>query len=186
MNELSIQLAIFAKLVSSHHHICPNLTPPGWFECDVFAITNAGYMHEFEIKLTKQDFKKDAEKSGGWRAKAIGLPAKYARIENRDEQGPSRFYYVLPEGIVDSADVPEWAGIHRATSGRFGVVLRKEREAKIIHKKKVEPLIIERVSKTFYWRMWSAKKSLSLARKKDGSMPVISDCSPNESIEAQP
>ena len=43
--------------------IIPTYTPPGWWECDVCEITDAGYMHEFEIKMTRGDFRADAKKT---------------------------------------------------------------------------------------------------------------------------
>lgn len=34
------------------------------FEADLLAMTQAGYLHEVEIKVSRADFKKDFEKSG--------------------------------------------------------------------------------------------------------------------------
>jgi outer membrane autotransporter protein len=40
----------------------PNYTPKNWFECDVMAVTKAGYLEEYEIKLSASDFKADSKK----------------------------------------------------------------------------------------------------------------------------
>lgn len=101
--------------------VLPNYTPPGWYECDVFELTEAGYMREYEIKLTRGDFKADAEKAkrdrlrfieGKWTQ--LEKERKHVRLAARDVQGPCLFWYVTPKGLLDPSEVPEWAGLIEA------------------------------------------------------------------------
>jgi hypothetical protein len=39
----------------------PNTYLGNW-EADVFEVTKSGYLYEYEVKITRADFKKDAEK----------------------------------------------------------------------------------------------------------------------------
>lgn len=62
ITELDIQIALWKDLQSSRDLVMPNYTPKKWFECDVMAVTKAGYLEEYEIKLSASDFKADAKK----------------------------------------------------------------------------------------------------------------------------
>lgn len=63
MNERTIQLALFQHLRSTCVCAAPNYTPDGWWECDVWAVTRAGYGIEYEIKLSVHDFRADKQKA---------------------------------------------------------------------------------------------------------------------------
>lgn len=60
----------------SHEWILPTITPVKWWECDIFSLTRAMYMIEFEIKVSVADFKADFKKSlTGWDAEKFrGYP----------------------------------------------------------------------------------------------------------------
>jgi hypothetical protein len=57
-----IQQRLWINGRSAYSLMVPNYTPDRWFECDMFAITKSGYFHEFEIKLTVDDFRQDSNK----------------------------------------------------------------------------------------------------------------------------
>lgn len=160
LTERNIQDALFLRLHTSHHSICPNYTPKAWWECDVFAISKSGYISEFEIKLTKSDFKADAEKSGRtlFINSSIDRATKHEAIMAGDLNGPSKFTYVLPDGIINDEEVPEWAGIMRASIYHGRVVLTGVRQPKFLHKRKAQDHIIQHVRGVFYWRLWSERK----------------------------
>jgi len=42
--------------------VMPNYTPRGWWECDVFELTKAEMFVEYEIKLSRADFRADRNK----------------------------------------------------------------------------------------------------------------------------
>jgi hypothetical protein len=115
LTERSIQIRLFQELALAHLPALPNYTPAGWFECDLFSVTKAGYFHEHEIKLTAGDFRKDAEKEETvypikW-GEASTKRSKHGRISAGDVKGPARFWYVMPQAVADKVEIPAFAGL---------------------------------------------------------------------------
>lgn len=179
MNEFDLQNAFWRWESGPYSIVCPNYTPNKWHECDIFAVTKAGYMVEIEIKVTKADFKADAAKceretyehrraliTGGVDARKT----KHSRIESRDTSGPSRFYYLLPDGVVDDADVPAWAGIMRARVSNYDgrLSISTTRKAPKLHASKVGEDVLKHCQGVFYWRFWNERK-----RKRGGKIEEV-------------
>lgn len=115
MTERTIQLAIVNEIRATIVVAAPNYTPAGWWECDLWAVTRAGYAVEYEIKLNARDFKADAQKmklrwtpDTGWTDTTKKHDAM-AACPHR----PSRFFYVMPEALALELRplIPEWAGL---------------------------------------------------------------------------
>lgn len=165
MNENKIQCALWFELQSSHKLVMPNYTPPNWWENDVMAITNSGYLVEHEIKITKSDFDKDSFKEmdergpAGWRTG--GVLNKHALLAKGDPRGPSRFYFVVAEGIEHQIELPDWAGLKVARSHNRRVFTATIKKAPQLHKQKIDPLLITKALSTCYYRMWSYKKKIA-------------------------
>jgi hypothetical protein len=124
--------------------ILPRYMPRPWpFEADVYQVTQAGYGTEYEIKVTRADFRADARKS--WRG-----VRKHERLAQHDVRGPSRFWYVVPQGLVPESEVPEWAGIIEGEAwecyGGQRYRLRRTRPAPRLHKEKVSPKLLEHMA----------------------------------------
>lgn len=157
----------------------PRYTPTGWWECDLFHITERSYSMEFEVKLTVADFRRDAEKSkrvlwtnAQWEEqyKARGdairnkLPPppeppnerKHDLLAAGDPRGPSSFYYVTPEGLLDKEPLPPWAGwieIYERTDQYRTILYERPRvKAPKIHTVKVTAAS-ECAMNTAYYRM---------------------------------
>lgn len=99
MTEQSIQRLLFLRHRSAQF-VLPNYTPPGWYECDLFVLSAAGYSIEYEIKLTKSDFMAEKKKR-----------LKHEHLSYRDAGVPTRFFYVVPDGLVLIREVPDYAGL---------------------------------------------------------------------------
>lgn len=156
----AITSAIYWKYRSSSWAIAPCYTPHGWYEADVWAITNARYSVEFEIKLTPGDFRADAQKRGPRLVGSLGavdLRSKHDRLAARDANGPSRFWFVVPSGLVE--DVPEWAGLIHAMPFNGRVHLRGVRKAPQLHRHPIEDAEAEvrRIHQRLYHRFWQAR-----------------------------
>lgn len=154
--------------------MCPNYRPKNWFECDMFSLSGSGYMVEHEIKLSASDFKADRKKASSvclnpeavWHErKHVNVP-KHDRLHQGDEKGPSRFWYVMPKGLVEESEVPQFAGIIWAEcenwlddEGRdrknarphFEVV----RPAPQLHRVKCRENILQHLGSIYYWRFWN-------------------------------
>lgn len=79
------------------------------FEADILEITKAGYAAEYEVKISRSDFKADASKKRNYH-KGMGINlVKHDLLKNGDRV--NRFYYIVPKSLVSAEEVPEWAGL---------------------------------------------------------------------------
>jgi len=81
-----------------------------WHECDVYAVTAAGYAVEVEAKVSVADFKADFEK----KAKHEALAKALSYDKNaffRLGSVPRRYYFAVPENMINTNDVPSYAGL---------------------------------------------------------------------------
>ncbi len=156
MTELDIQRLLirdrFRRAI-----VCPNYTPTGWFECDVFELTRSGYFREYEIKLTRQDFESDAGKMKSKRTDVMDADRRFiheTRVKHDELAahsvcGPSQFWFVSPEGILYYEDMPVWAGLLIVNSQKVITMIKK---APRLHGEKADVRIEPHVRGIFYWR----------------------------------
>jgi len=108
----------------------------GW-ECDYWAMTTSGKTREFEIKISRSDFKNDAKKS------------KHGSLD-----GANFFYYVCPEGLIKKDEIDK----------NYGLIYIKneypylEKRPRMLHDKKFDRW--ESIATKIYWRyraLWREK-----------------------------
>jgi hypothetical protein len=88
---------LWQELQNKQILVTPNISLYRW-ESDLIGVTGAGFCHEYEIKISKSDFKVDAKKSKHWYLK-------------KGMQCCNYFWYVCPENMVSKEDVPDHAGL---------------------------------------------------------------------------
>lgn len=92
-------------LDKGHAPVVPNCGVFGW-EADLLSVTDAGFVHEFEVKISVEDFRADAAKR---KHKFLGKPSKtkYGIV------GPVYFWYAVPLAILDKVEpgLPDTAGL---------------------------------------------------------------------------
>lgn len=159
MTEWTIAL----RLMRDRHrrNFClPNYTPPKWWECDMFELTKAGFFNEYEIKLTRSDFKADARKTlenFNWATQTSTQRNKHQEIAQ--PHGPRRFWYVTPEGLIQAAELPSWAGLITVRDrGEAIPAYRRYVEtevvrAPVLHCAKCEEKTVEHARGICYWRL---------------------------------
>jgi hypothetical protein len=162
LTEARIADALYLDQRAASRLIAPCFTPPDWHECDVMAVTRAGYFVEFEIKRSLADFRADARKSdsepAGRGRRGVGR-RKHDRLAAGDPAGPTRFWYVVPAGLIAPEQTPAWAGLRYAqrygnARGR-GVRLWTVKPAPRLHSRRVDPEAFERLVFTrLYHRYW--------------------------------
>jgi len=118
MNEATIQKALYWRARGANCILCI----PGAMllldgEQDFLQVTTSGYVHEFEIKLTRADFKADFKKTswGKWKKHELlsGTVEPPWRMTN-ERDGillPRMFWFVAPTGLLFAEDTPEHAGL---------------------------------------------------------------------------
>jgi len=105
-NDISRQLIGWVQ--SSGAEICIPNYYYGPYEMDLFRLTTSGYVYEYEIKVSLQDFRKDLAKS----------QKVYNRSETKKHETmasgtatPNKFYFVVPENLVPLKEIPPYAGL---------------------------------------------------------------------------
>lgn len=185
MTAKEIQRGLIRELFP-HTKVMPNWTPPGWYECDLFAMTRAGYSTEYEIKISRSDFKADAAKGKeGWKwnhdapgrskLEKVVEPRKHERLANADTTGPSRFFFVVPFHLVEISDVPEWAGLMYAERNGRRMVFKEMKPAPKLHRAKVSDSWVNVMEAACYWRYL---RMLVYSNNPDVSIPSATNESP--------
>lgn len=120
---------------------CENISAGFLGEADVLSILKSGYISEFEVKISRSDFKADAKKD------------KWKHYELRIEKNiPNYFQYVCPKGLIHPSEVQDFAGLIYVSEDSYEVIKRP----KIIHRHKHE---LNRILKKMC-RMKSERKYL--------------------------
>lgn len=103
---------------SARATLMPRYTPAHWWECDVCEVTESGYFREYEIKMSRADFRVDANKDREIFTGDYSIPhnqrareSKHGLLAAGDPRGPSAFYFVTPIGLLNEEDIPQWAGL---------------------------------------------------------------------------
>lgn len=124
MNERDVQDALYALHSKSALAVLPNFQPLRWHECDLFVWLRSGYTLEYEIKLTRSDYLAELRNKIYKHRQLAGdfVPAFL----------PSRYSFVVSEGLVSVDEVPSYAGLLYALEGGG---LRKVKTAPRIGKK---------------------------------------------------
>lgn len=168
ITSLEIQAAIYQlRIRNGHAEIMPNFTPYNWFECDVLSFTSAGYMHEYEIKVSRSDFKADFKKetrirNPKWARGSSEEPLfldkrKHHLLEARCLDSPNYFWFVTPENLLDIGDIPEYAGwMEVYPSLRGGTVTQILRPAPKLHSTKPSSKIRDRIKENSFYRYQQA------------------------------
>lgn len=115
--------------MSTQKYVLENLYVFKW-ESDKFIETRSGLIYEFEIKVSRSDYKNDfkhkQDKHVILEGKEEHIPSyekykkrfahyggdisdKHYRTENFKK--PNYFYYAVPEGMIDASEVPSYAGL---------------------------------------------------------------------------
>lgn len=108
MNERLIQNVLWKDCDSRRHRfMTPNTTMFGW-ESDMISVTKAGLIVEYEIKISRGDFRADFKK--------IRHRILDSKLLNEPHRGPAYFYYAVPRDLVAVNEVPAHAGLIYTTS----------------------------------------------------------------------
>lgn len=187
-SESGIQTEFYTANIGRFSHVFPNMELPGWRECDILAITKAGIWYEYEIKLSRSDFKADAKKTLEVDRLLFGPPpercfisyggyswaweswynkyervTKYSQLEQGYEKGPQRFFYIVPEGLLQADDVPDFAGLiyYRPIQlcRAWSEVFTEIKPAPRLHKAKVEQRLIRGATDRMLYRYWDLRRS---------------------------
>ncbi len=113
----------------------------GWWEMDLFKLTNSGYIYEYEVKISRSDFFNDFKKR-----------IKGSLKHNRFKEGNctcNRFFFVVPQNLIKVEEIPAYAGlIYFLEDRRFHLI----KNAPLIHKNKVKDNIYKQLAHSLSFR----------------------------------
>lgn len=124
--------------ISTHASIC------GLAECDVISVSKSDFIYEYEVKISRGDFKKDFSKP----KHTLITEGKFITERFKGEEKeiwylvPNYFYFVVPENLVTISEIPSYAGliyVHTKNDILYYTIVKK---APIIHKTKASPNFI--------------------------------------------
>ena len=166
MSESTIQRRLYFDYQSSSECMCPNYTPRGWWECDLWRITKAGYVYEYEIKLSASDFRADFKKARRRYDRALRVwreEYKHKMLAERSVTAPNYFTFVMPQGLVDESEIPEYAGVIFLNEHGFFASRKKSPK---LHKCKTERTVIDHARHCMSHRYWNLRNKIALQRDK--------------------
>lgn len=103
-----------AQVEKGHSPVVTNLSFLTPAEMDVMSMTQAGFMYEFEVKVSRADYRKDSEKKKKHTMLSMGMGSM-----------PNYFYYVCPAGLIKMNEVPAYAGLMYVDKATKSLVLVK-------------------------------------------------------------
>ena len=191
LNEQSIQRRLNSFFASDKYTV-DNLYVFEW-ESDKLIWTRAGYIYEFEIKISRADFKNDFKHKKEKHIILQGPTEKeqmmpdfyrsyewnkhlYASIEELratlkptdryyivNHRKPNYFYYVVPEDLISPEEVPEYAGLVYVRKKNTGLVIAKK--APQLHKVKYKDAELN-LGEKFYYN-WKNDRKLRLEAQRE-------------------
>ena len=154
-----IQTCCWSKWQQQCHVLIPNYTPAGWFEADLWRINRSGLCVEYEIKVSRADFRGDQKKEDRHAWRGLRESNKHARLQLGDERGPNQFYFVAPEGVIPPEEIPEFAGLFEVQGDPLWPRLKLRRNAPYLHRvKNDQPL--DKIGRSLYFRYWQVRNKL--------------------------
>lgn len=172
-----INLALVSHF-NSHQLHCPNTTTVFPWEADLVSVTRSNLIHEFEIKISKSDFRADFKKVkhrllkekwendrsysitkeeleriwANWKpeAKDALTLLHYHEIK----QIPNYFWFVCYGFDVTLVEIPEYAGYIKIENSGEYIFVNRIKEAPIIHRHKLEDKQREHLYGSINARYW--------------------------------
>lgn len=156
LTEKDIQalLMIWAMHEKQHILTIPNITSLYWWECDLLSMTKARFTHEFEIKRSIADYKRDFKKQSKHHVLKHG--AQYSK-----NRMPNYFWFVTLEFDIDP---PNYAGWIKIRKRKYNFDLSVIKNPPLLHREKITEKQIEIMAKILsfrlsdsYWRDYQKK-----------------------------
>jgi hypothetical protein len=92
-----------------HSPITTKFTGMGLEECDVISVSKSDYVYEWEIKISRQDFKRDFIKEK--HNFIINEKFTYTRKGETLWRSPNYFNFVVPKNLITLDECPSYAGL---------------------------------------------------------------------------
>ena len=137
------------------------------WESDFIRVTRSGYIHEFEIKMTRSDFTADFRKTHGWgneNKHELLAADRPMRLQYDNTYAPASvpatFTFVTVEGIVGPDQIPDHAGWMEfsPTYDSYVAVQHRKKAPRNSASKKVTTQDIGGLMRSCMFRYWQQLK----------------------------
>jgi hypothetical protein len=121
MTETAIQDQLYQWCTGKNHPVTiDNCGACTIGKADLLSVTKAHLVHEFEIKCTRTDFRREFDNKD----------TKHKRLDRADNRLmslPNYFWFATPDGLLTPDDLPDYAGLMIVTSKGCDVVQKAPR-----------------------------------------------------------
>lgn len=144
MTETEIQEQLYQWCTGKNHPVTiDNCGACTIGKADLLSVTKARLVHEFEIKCTRTDFRREFEDKDT-KHKRLG------RADNRLMSLPNYFWFAAPDDLLEHDDLPDYAG-HMVVTPDGCQVVRKAPRIHGDHLSDKDRRYIERGLTYRYW-----------------------------------
>lgn len=167
-NERSVQDSLYIYCsIKNHEIIVPNSCVFGW-ESDVISVNRTGFIAEFEIKVSRSDFKAESKKAH--RVLLTDPVQKSSLFGDVVHPRPNYFYFAVPDGLIQPEEVPDYAGLiyvkKRAETIENRVALYygtavEVKPATRLHREKITDWQRKQLARALTGRYWRQRVRLS-------------------------
>ncbi len=136
--EASLCMYLYQK---GHSPISTHVTISKMLECDVISISKSDYIYEYEIKISRADFKKDFTKIKHTNI----INENYTKVRKGETFYllPNYFNFVTPKDLIKVEEVPDYAGlIYMNEDGTFEII----KKPKLLHSTKANDAFIRKIA----------------------------------------
>jgi hypothetical protein len=126
----------------NHKYLINNAYLFDW-ESDFFSVSESQYLYEYEIKVSKSDFKDDFNKKSKHQLLESETPGSF-------QKKPNKFFYAVPKGLLMSHMIPSYAGLIEVSDANEPANIIKD--APFLHREKLFPQYMKILLDKFYWR----------------------------------
>lgn len=139
---------LYNYLCARYFPIVSNSYIYSW-ESDLLAVNKEShYITEYEIKISRADFKADFNKEDKHRIIADSYEYNFS------SDIPNYLYYATPPGLLDRSEIPKYAGLIE-----IGLGVRVMKRPPLLHKDVIDSFMIDKLLKKVYYKYWNAKSN---------------------------
>ena len=127
--------------LKGHSPISSHVTISQLSECDVISVSKSDYIYEYEIKISRADYKKDFIKE----KHSQMIRENHTKIVKGEMMylSPNYFNFITPRGLISLEEVPEYAGLIYINDDFTFEVIKKPL---LLHKTKASPEFIRKLA----------------------------------------
>jgi len=151
---LELQQTICRAEIQKGNHVAENFNYFFAGELDVISVNKSGYVVEFEVKISRPDFKADAKKKK-WQW-------YHDKLYGAKSYCPNYFIYVCPEGLIKENEIKDYQGLIYVKDGEITII----KKPKLIHRHKHDIVkLLTKMLTTNNWKHYHGAQRLTILNR---------------------